>query len=129
MNTKHKGLMQTPLSRETGPGNPSGHVMINVVTGLALVDLVVHSGWFQGYMHLVVKRVMWNLFFGMIISMSISRVFLLAHFPHQCTLALLCGYLSFNRNVNWQRWSREKRITTALVLLYSALLVYSGGKY
>ena len=43
---KNLKLFQTQITCETGPGNPSGHVMINMVIGLSIVRLLenlIHS--------------------------------------------------------------------------------------
>ena len=45
-NMKNLKLFQTQITCETGPGNPSGHVMINMVIGLSIVRLLenlIHS--------------------------------------------------------------------------------------
>ena len=39
-NMKNLKLFQTQITCETGPGNPSGHVMINMVIGLSIVRLL-----------------------------------------------------------------------------------------
>ena len=39
-NIKNLKLFQTQITCETGPGNPSGHVMINMVIGLSIVRLL-----------------------------------------------------------------------------------------
>ena len=99
---KELSLRQTPLTCETGPGNPSGHVMINVVTCLAVFSLI--SDQLQSYdlrMGLVVRRMLKNLLFVWLAIMCTSRVYILAHFPHQCALAICIGYICFH-------WSKSK---------------------
>ena len=112
--------------------------MINVVTGLAIVDLLLgrvdffltHSYGPQSYMNIVVERMVWNLFIIFIITMMISRVFILAHFPHQCALALVCGYLCYKGSYvfNFHEWSFVSRLKACNVLLGTAVLVYNKGE-
>ena len=68
-------LKQTPITCETGPGNPSGHVMINVVTGLTLVNFILScaNNWLSDPMKLIVRRMLWNGFFVFIAMVVASR--------------------------------------------------------
>ena len=132
-NTNH-GLIQTPITCETGPGNPSGHVMINMVIGLTFVKLIeslVYSNGTEGDpIKLMVKRISWNVLYLWILLMVTSRVFILAHFPHQCILAVILGFLCFKLIFNDQTWiypiwnSTLEKIFMALFLLLSAIFVY-----
>ncbi|NWQ87544.1 G6PC3 phosphatase, partial [Burhinus bistriatus] len=83
-------LRQFPVSCETGPGDPSGHCMI---TGAALWPLVTaltalasrHSG------SLVVKLSPFGAYALLQLAVGLSRVFVLAHFPHQVVGGILAG--------------------------------------
>lgn len=133
-NITNQGLIQTPITCETGPGNPSGHVMINMVIGLTLVKLIeslVYSNGTEGDpIKLMVKRISWNVLYLWILLMVTSRVFILAHFPHQCILAVILGFLCFKLIFNDQTWiypiwnSTLEKIFMALFLLLSAIFVY-----
>ncbi|XP_010161100.2 glucose-6-phosphatase 3, partial [Antrostomus carolinensis] len=88
-----KGLVtvrQFPVSCETGPGSPSGHCMI---TGAALWPLVTalralaarYSGsW-------VVTLIPLATYALLLLAVGLSRVFVLAHFPHQVIGGILAG--------------------------------------
>ena len=133
-NITNQGLIQTPITCETGPGNPSGHVMINMVIGLTFVKLIeslVYSNGTEGDpIKLMVKRISWNVLYLWILLMVTSRVFILAHFPHQCILAVILGFLCFKLIFNDQTWiypiwnSTLEKIFMALFLLLSAIFVY-----
>ncbi|CAG2062961.1 unnamed protein product, partial [Timema podura] len=87
-------LRQTPLTCETGPGSPSGHVM---GYGAVAYCLVV---WF---IKMFVKnnkklsastksRVIvsaWILYGVTIVLVALSRLYVATHFPHQCLLGAL----------------------------------------
>ena len=128
---KELSLRQTPLTCETGPGNPSGHVMINVVTCLAVFSLI--SDQLQAYdlrMGLVVRRMLKNLLFVWLAIMCTSRVYILAHFPHQCALAICIGYICFNWSKSklnsWTRFHLCIKVIMALSLLASALFIHEN---
>lgn len=128
---KELSLQQTPLTCETGPGNPSGHVMMNVVTCLAVFSLI--SDQLQAHdlrMGLVIKRMLKNLLFVWLAIIATSRIYILAHFPHQCALAICIGYISFH-------WSKSKlntlarfhtfsKVMIALSLIASALFIHEN---
>ncbi len=91
---------QNSLTCETGPGNPSGHVMLNLVLWYAVTDVVTEKlvnrylGGGNGGESSVppfLRKLCWNFFAVMIVCVSASRVYNLNHFPHQCALAVLCG--------------------------------------
>jgi glucose-6-phosphatase len=132
-------LYQTPITCETGPGNPSGHVMLNLVLGLALVNLVKkllkfdNDEWSQNDnpTKLVITRLLWNAFYVWTASVIVSRIYIAAHFPHQCLYAVGFGYFAFEigfhqKIVKWTAWSFTKHIYLAGFFLGSALLVYTN---
>uniref|UniRef100_A0A8V0ZVS0 glucose-6-phosphatase n=1 Tax=Gallus gallus TaxID=9031 RepID=A0A8V0ZVS0_CHICK len=83
-------LRQFPVSCETGPGSPSGHCMI---TGAALWPLVTaltalasrHSK------SLVLKLIPFSAYTLLLLAVGLSRVFVLAHFPHQVLGGIVAG--------------------------------------
>ncbi|NWI62128.1 G6PC3 phosphatase, partial [Todus mexicanus] len=83
-------LRQFPVSCETGPGDPSGHCMI---TGAALWPLVTaltalvsrHSR------SVVLKLVPFGAYVLLLLAVGLSRIFVLAHFPHQVVAGALAG--------------------------------------
>uniref|UniRef100_A0A2K5CKS1 Glucose-6-phosphatase 3 n=1 Tax=Aotus nancymaae TaxID=37293 RepID=A0A2K5CKS1_AOTNA len=81
---------QFPSSCETGPGSPSGHCM---VTGAALWPIMTALSSqlaTQTCSHWV--RVMPTLAYCMfLLAIGLSRVFILAHFPHQVPAGLITG--------------------------------------
>ncbi len=132
-NLKSSSLIQTEVSCETGLGNPSGHVMINLVIGLAFVTLIrdhlVQHWEDSNPLKIVTNRLLKNVFYvwtGVVVA---SRIFISAHFPHQCFLAIGFGYLCFNlgfRNgkSSWTNWRSHVLILVSLSFLLSALGVY-----
>ncbi|XP_065433636.1 glucose-6-phosphatase 3 isoform X1 [Chrysemys picta bellii] len=83
-------LRQFPVSCETGPGSPSGHCMI---TGAALWPIVTaltalasrHST------SRLVKLTPFTVYFLLLLAVGLSRIFILAHFPHQVLGGIVAG--------------------------------------
>jgi len=124
------GLKQSPITCETGPGLPSGHVMVNVVTGLTIVNFLISCARDSGLSNpvtLVLRRVLWNGFFVFIATVMASRIYILAHFPHQCVVALIFGYLSCQFSV--KRIGKLKKICLAVFCLLSALTIYFKAEF
>lgn len=118
-------IHQFPSSCETGPGSPSGHCMI---TGAALWPVMIaissqvasqtRSPWVR-----VIPGLAYCTF---LLAVGLSRVFLLAHFPHQVLAGLLAGVI-----LGWllsPRVPMERELSfyglTALTLMLGASLMY-----
>ncbi|KAM6189741.1 glucose-6-phosphatase 3 [Sarcoramphus papa] len=119
-------LRQFPVSCETGPGSPSGHCMI---TGAALWPLVTaltalasrHSR------SPVAKLTPFSAYALLQLAMGLSRVFVLAHFPHQVVGGILAGAA-----LGWGLQARTPATHTvgfftaaALALLLGSLALHS----
>ncbi|NWY51021.1 G6PC3 phosphatase, partial [Chionis minor] len=119
-------LRQFPVSCETGPGDPSGHCMI---TGAALWPLVTaltalasrHSR------SLAVKLSPFGAYALLQLAVGLSRIFVLAHFPHQVVSGLLAGAA-----LGWGLQGRTPAASTpgffvaaALALLLGSLALHS----
>ncbi|XP_030364589.1 glucose-6-phosphatase 3 isoform X2 [Strigops habroptila] len=84
------GLRQFPVTCETGPGSPSGHCM---VTGAALWPLVsALSSLVSARSGSPVLRIIpFAAYILLMVAVGLSRVFVLAHFPHQVVAGILAG--------------------------------------
>ncbi|XP_075556131.1 glucose-6-phosphatase 3-like [Dermacentor variabilis] len=85
-------LAQTPQTCETGPGSPSGHVMITAAVlyvvihyALSCVDKTRHPR--RRYL----KATAWSAYVCYLTAVGASRVFIGAHFPHQVMLGFAMG--------------------------------------
>nr|XP_025976799.1 glucose-6-phosphatase 3 [Dromaius novaehollandiae] len=118
-------VRQFPVSCETGPGSPSGHCMIS---GAALWPLVTaltalasrHSR------SAVVKLTPFAAYALLLLAVGLSRVFVLAHFPHQVVGGILAGAA-----LGWGLHARAPAarplgffVRTSLGLLLSAVAVH-----
>ncbi|XP_026722925.1 glucose-6-phosphatase 3 [Athene cunicularia] len=115
-------LRQFPLSCETGPGSPSGHCMI---MGAALWPLVTALAARRSR-SLVAKLAPFGTYALLQLAVGLSRVFILAHFPHQVVGGILAGAA-----LGWGLQARTPAtrtlgffVATALALLLSSLALH-----
>ncbi|XP_066485171.1 glucose-6-phosphatase 3 [Tiliqua scincoides] len=118
-------LRQFPATCETGPGSPSGHCMIN---GAALWPVVTTlTTWLsQHSKSWMVKAAPFTVYLLLELAVGISRVFILAHFPHQVIGGILVGialgwllepWVPLERKLSFYLWA-------ALSLCLSAMITY-----
>lgn len=127
-------LEQNRMTCETGPGLPSGHVMINLVIWLIMADTI--SGKILSKLNetspirIFVNRLVWFGFITMQLMVSGSRIYNLNHFPHQCISAFVCGIVVIKLAYHSQEWltthSRLTCLIKSLLFTISALGVYQG---
>ncbi|XP_036398853.1 glucose-6-phosphatase 3 [Megalops cyprinoides] len=120
-------VQQFPATCETGPGSPSGHAMVTGgvwwVMASALASFL-HSRTRSR----LLRAVPYLLYLLVLVAVGLSRIFILAHFPHQVVAGSLTGFalgLALNHTVpEWQpllffvRW--------CMGLLVGALLLHVG---
>ncbi|CAL4059340.1 unnamed protein product, partial [Meganyctiphanes norvegica] len=90
-------LKQFTNTCEAGPGTPSGHIMMNVavfyviVRGLA--ELTWKSGKFNLCQKVLVNTLLYIVYILWIAGVFVSRLYIQAHFIHQCVLGCVIGLL------------------------------------
>ncbi|NWX46561.1 G6PC3 phosphatase, partial [Steatornis caripensis] len=119
-------LRQFPVSCETGPGAPSGHCMI---TGAALWPLVTAlTALASGHSRsLAVKLSPFGAYALLLLAVGLSRVFILAHFPHQVVSGILAG-AALGRGLQARTPLARTSgffVVAALALLLSSLALHS----
>uniref|UniRef100_A0A671KQP4 Glucose-6-phosphatase catalytic subunit 1 n=1 Tax=Sinocyclocheilus anshuiensis TaxID=1608454 RepID=A0A671KQP4_9TELE len=97
-------IKQFPMTCETGPGSPSGHAMGSAGVYYAMVTSLCLHG------------LLWALFWGVQVCVSLSRVFIAAHFPHQVIAGVVSGQLHS---------SLKSYVHTILCLVFIALGLYA----
>ncbi|XP_061874441.1 glucose-6-phosphatase 3 [Colius striatus] len=117
-------LRQFPVSCETGPGSPSGHCMI---TGAALWPLVTALTALASARSrsLVLKLTPFVAYALLLLAVGLSRVFILAHFPHQVVSGILAGAALGWRLQAHTPATRGFFVATALALLLGTLTLHS----
>jgi len=119
-------LEQTFLTCETGPGLPSGHCQASFVVWYCLLDSLAQPR----SRHLVFVVV----FVPLQILMMASRIFIAAHFPHQCISGFLIGALCVQliyKNEGYLTHATKRKVLysaalPAVATATFATLVYSG---
>ncbi|XP_043531034.1 glucose-6-phosphatase 3 [Chiloscyllium plagiosum] len=123
-------LKQFYSSCETGPGSPSGHAMI---TGAAWWVMMTTFSTFiyDRTRSSVAKNAPVVLYIVMLLAIGVSRIFILAHFPHQVLGGIFTGaVLGFllGKRVP-ENIKLIHCISTSIGLLLSALGLYWGLHY
>lgn len=119
-------VQQYFLTCETGPGSPSGHAMVTASVWYILIEALMRQ---QGTL---TKRTMMNRFFWacytiILCAVSLSRVYIAAHFPHQCLLGMVIGIAvaMLVSNLDTDRVERKHYIWGTAGLFGSALATFS----
>ena len=103
-----------------GPGVPSGHSQATAVIWFCLIDTVTGCLG-RG------KVLGWFLFFTMQVAMFMSRIYIAAHFPHQCFLGFMVGLIivkKFYVKASWVQCKTIPLVLLSVFLISSALGVY-----
>ncbi|NWV82834.1 G6PC3 phosphatase, partial [Dasyornis broadbenti] len=118
-------LRQFPVTCETGPGSPSGHCMI---LGAALWPIVtiLTNKVSRCTQRRMLRLIPFFVYILLLVAMGLSRIFVLAHFPHQVVTGSLAGMA-----LGWglQRWppsffKYRFFLAVALGLVLSALALH-----
>ncbi|KAM4715389.1 glucose-6-phosphatase 3 [Anableps anableps] len=94
-------IFQFPSTCETGPGSPSGHAMVTAAVWWVVVTSL--SSFLYSHTHsCLISAAPFLIYVLMLVAIGISRIFILAHFPHQvvagCITGLILGIV-LNRRV------------------------------
>ncbi|XP_054280404.1 glucose-6-phosphatase 3 [Macrosteles quadrilineatus] len=131
-------LRQTLATCETGPGSPSGHVMGFAAVLFALMRWVTANfvDKCSDLTHQQKRRrrqLLWVIVLAALMVVSMSRIFVAAHFPHQCllgaVLGLALGYVLTDRGKwsfreKWRGASRYKLFVVSLTLICISVGAY-----
>ncbi|XP_028332683.1 glucose-6-phosphatase 3 [Gouania willdenowi] len=123
---REPNLHQFPSTCETGPGSPSGHSMVTAAVWWVVVSSL--GSYLYSQTRSVVLSVSPYLFYlVLLISVGLSRIFILAHFPHQVVAGSITGFLM---GVVLQRRVPEQRpllfFMASFGLLLTALTLNAG---
>ncbi|KAM6964341.1 glucose-6-phosphatase 3 [Tautogolabrus adspersus] len=89
---KQPQVQQFSSTCETGPGSPSGHAMVTAAVWWVVVS------WLGSFLYsrthsVVVSAVPYLLYVLMLVAVGLSRIFILAHFPHQVIAGSITGFI------------------------------------
>lgn len=142
-------LKQFPVTCELGAGSPSGHAMVTATVWYILIDaylknelpLLERVNYFQinaraeeqsrgeksGEGSSSLARLSWSMYTLMLISVSLSRVYLACHFPHQCVCGALLGALTarlVTEHVPMERLHKQHFAALTLFMFATAMATY-----
>lgn len=126
-------LRQTQLTCETGPGNPSGHVM-----GVAAALYVIINAFVNKYSKRnnnelsksLMKSTFWSLYVILVALVSVSRMYLATHFPHQCLFGAILGFLIgkyFGNTSSYltKYWHHCNKLKMLIIVLTATIITIS----
>lgn len=140
MYSNYPHIKQTALTCETGPGSPSGHVMVAAALLFVIIKAFIIK-YSQRYKKpegkTIISTVFWAVYVLLIVLVSVSRMYIGAHFLHQCILGailgFLIGYYFGNRGHfltdYWHSSSKLKMLVWVLILLTATVSFYWLQKY
>ncbi|XP_072229344.1 glucose-6-phosphatase 3 [Leuresthes tenuis] len=126
VNTQPK-VHQFPSTCETGPGSPSGHAMVTAAVWWVVVSSLGTSLYARTH-SVMISATPYLLYVGMLVAVGISRIFILAHFPHQVIAGSITGFIL---GIVLSSRVPEGRpllffFSISIGLLLSALMLYAG---
>ncbi|KAJ4439833.1 hypothetical protein ANN_07961 [Periplaneta americana] len=91
-------LRQTPLTCETGPGSPSGHVQGASALMYVVLQHVLRAskGRLSDGRRRYLAMTLWMLYMILMVLVGASRLYTATHFPHQTLLGLVAGDQSWH---------------------------------
>lgn len=135
-------LKQFPVTCELGAGSPSGHAMVTATVWYILIDAYLKGelrvlsrvdyaqaapASFASAEHKLAK-LSWCVYTAMLVLVSLSRVYLACHFPHQClggaVLGLVVARLVVER-LPMERLSSGHFGAATLAMFATALSTYA----
>lgn len=122
-------VRQYSATCETGPGSPSGHAMVTAATWWVVVS-TVGSVLYSRTHSVVISAAPYLLYVVMLVAVGLSRIFILAHFPHQVVVGSITGFIL---GVVLSRRVPQGRpllffFSLSFGLLLSTLLLHAGMK-
>ncbi|CAG2107974.1 unnamed protein product [Medioppia subpectinata] len=119
-------IQQYFMTCETGPGSPSGHAMVTAAVWYILIEAFLRQ---NGTLtkRSIVNRICWATYTIVLCCVSLSRIYLAAHFPHQCALGMVIGVAvaMLVSHLDTDSFSRKQYILGTVGLFVSALSTYA----
>lgn len=118
-------IQQTFMTCETGPGSPSGHAMVTAAVWYILVEALLKNRGHHSKNSLL-NRMCWATYTILVCAVSLSRVYIAAHFPHQCLLGMIIGVAvaMLVSHADTDRVSRNGYILGTAAMFGVAMLTY-----
>lgn len=115
-------LQQYSLTCETGPGSPSGHVM---VTSSVMFCMVVSFIKIKK-LKMLGQILCWGIFVCMMLAVCVSRCYIATHFPHQVLFGVIVGILltvSFSQ-IETESFGLKQYFITSLLIISTCVATF-----
>ncbi|XP_065318647.1 uncharacterized protein LOC135926646 [Gordionus sp. m RMFG-2023] len=115
-------LRHFPITCETGPGNPSGHMMVSTAVYLGLVYYLCYksTNFCSPGKRQYFRLIAYTLFAMILVGIGLSRLYIAAHFPHQLLFGMIGGIAAWYIATFFYC----PRLTTCALLPLSGLVLY-----
>lgn len=119
-------ITQFPLTCETGPGSPSGHSKLQAAIWFVMVHFLVHKVFPKVGLSRIAGALLWPAYVSLIVYVSLSRLYIGAHFPHQCLLGSFVGFsiAYLMVDLDTSKWKRKHYIFLTIFLYVSTMATY-----
>ncbi|CAG2116844.1 unnamed protein product [Medioppia subpectinata] len=110
-------LKQFPITCETGPGFPSGHVMCSAAVWFSLIIQLIKHKVIASRRQRLFTRIA---FISTLMLVSLGRIYISAHFPDQCLIGLFAGIVlavMVEKLVDIQRLALGGHILISMLLM------------
>ncbi|KAG8179832.1 hypothetical protein JTE90_020815 [Oedothorax gibbosus] len=121
-------IQQFHMTCETGPGSPSGHAMVTAAVWYVILDSYLKKfNFIKKDSNNFFPKLCWLAYLVLLTTVSASRVFIAAHFPHQCFLGMSIGCLValWLDKIDQKQQNTFKYCAITTGMLVSALSMYS----
>uniref|UniRef100_A0A1A8EPX2 Glucose-6-phosphatase n=2 Tax=Nothobranchius korthausae TaxID=1143690 RepID=A0A1A8EPX2_9TELE len=85
-------IHQFPSTCETGPGSPSGHAMVTAAVWWVVASSL-GSFLYSRTRSVLISSAPFLLYVALLVAVGTSRIFILAHFPHQVIAGCIAGFI------------------------------------
>ncbi|XP_053209562.1 glucose-6-phosphatase 2-like [Panonychus citri] len=119
-------VQQFVITCETGPGSPSGHSMVTASVWYILIEAWLRHRSVDSTKSNLTAKLAWSFYTIILAVVSLSRVYIAAHFPHQCFLGGIIGVAvaMIISNLDTDSLSRRGYLTGGFGLFASAMATY-----
>lgn len=120
-------IKQYSLTCETGPGSPSGHAMVSAAIWYIIIDYLLRkTGAVENLGKTMLSSFYWIAYTALLCIVSLSRVYIAAHFPHQCVMGMIigCCLAKLMCKIDTDRVTRRQYALFSFGLFASAMTTY-----
>lgn len=120
-------IKQYSLTCETGPGSPSGHAMVSAAIWYIIIDFLLRrTGAFEQLSKTMVSSFHWCTYTVLLCVVSLSRIYIAAHFPHQCLMGMIigCCLAKLMCKMDTDNVTRRQYVFMSLALCASAMSTF-----